>query len=342
MKTADFDFDLPPELIAQNPVVPRDQSRLLHLNRKNQSMEHRHFFDLPDLLRESDVLVLNDTKVVPARLFGTIPESGIGKVEVLLLNEPVEGRQRVMARPGKKFKLSRTVVFDDQLQAVVEEVEEDGCRLLKFNCDAAHLQMHLDRIGHAPIPPYIKQSTATREQYQTVYARDPGSSAAPTAGLHFTPEVFFKLEEKGVSVEKVTLHVGRGTFQDVKDDRLEDHVMHSEPFELTSEVAMRLNAAKLEGRRIIAVGTTSVRVLESCSNKDGQLVPQISDTQIFIYPGYHWKYVDVLVTNFHLPKSTLLMLVSSFAGKDFVLNAYEEAIRENYRFFSFGDCMLIY
>ncbi|NET39522.1 MAG: tRNA preQ1(34) S-adenosylmethionine ribosyltransferase-isomerase QueA, partial [Cyanothece sp. SIO1E1] len=197
------------------------------------------------------------------------------------------------------------------------------------------------RIGHAPIPPYIKQSTASREQYQTVYARDPGSSAAPTAGLHFTPEVFGALEDKGVQVERVTLHVGRGTFQDVKAQRIEDHVMHSEQFELSAEVAKRLNQAKRAGKRILAVGTTSVRVLESCSDSSGQLVPQVSDTDIFIYPGYQWRFVDALLTNFHLPKSTLIMLVSGFAGQSFVRSAYEEAIREKYRFFSFGDCMLI-
>jgi S-adenosylmethionine:tRNA ribosyltransferase-isomerase len=341
MNTDDFDFELPGELIAQNPVVPRDSSRMLSLHRETLSIQHKHFYDLPDCLREGDVLVLNDTKVVPARLFGTIPETGTGKVEVLLLNEPVEELQRVLAKPGKKFQVGRRVVFDEQLDAIVESVEEDGCRLLKFNCPPAELQRQLDRIGHAPIPPYIKNSTATREQYQTVYAKDPGSSAAPTAGLHFTPEVFAALKVKGVAVEKVTLHVGRGTFQDVKVDRLEDHVMHSEHFELSPEVANRLNQAKMEGRRVIAVGTTSVRVLESCSNQDGWLVPQVSDTNIFIFPGYRWKFVDALVTNFHLPKSTLIMLVSSFAGKEFVRRAYDEAIRQKYRFFSFGDCMLI-
>ena len=341
MNTADFDFDLPSELIAKNPVVPRDHSRMLVLNRLDQSLEHNRFFDLPGKLKEGDVLVLNDTKVVPARLFGTIPEIGTGSVEVLLLNELVEGNQRVLTKPGKKFQAGRIIVFDDQLQAIVEGIEEDGCRLLNFNCSPAELQLHLDRIGHAPIPPYIKHSTATREQYQTVYANNPGSSAAPTAGLHFTPEVFNKLEEKGISVEKVTLHVGRGTFQDVKVDKLEDHTMHSEHFELPVDVAERLNLANQEGRRIIAVGTTSVRVLENCSSEEGVLKPQVSDTNIFIYPGYSWKFVNALLTNFHLPQSTLIMLVSSFAGKDFVMKAYAEAIQEKYRFFSFGDCMLI-
>ncbi|MDA0347506.1 MAG: tRNA preQ1(34) S-adenosylmethionine ribosyltransferase-isomerase QueA [Verrucomicrobia bacterium] len=341
MDTADFDFELPSELIAQNPVVPRDHSRMLVMDRRNQSLEHKHFFDLPGELQEGDVLVLNDTKVVPARLFGTIPEVGTGSVEVLLLNEAVEGNQRVMAKPGKKFRLGCTVLFDEKLKAVVEGIEEDGSRLLNFNCSPAELQLHLDRIGHAPFPPYIKESTATREQYQTVYARDPGSSAAPTAGLHFTSDVFAQLKNKRISVEKVTLHVGRGTFQDVKVDHLEEHIMHSEHFELTPEVANRLNEAKRNGRRIIAVGTTSVRVLESCCSDEGVLLPQVSTTVIFIYPGYAWKFVDALVTNFHLPKSTLIMLVSSFAGKEFILNAYQKAIEEKYRFFSFGDCMLI-
>lgn len=341
MKTGDFDFVLPRELVAQDPIVPRDRSRLLVLNRRKQSLAHKHFFELPDLLREGDVLVLNDTRVVPARLLGVIPEAGSGKVEVLLLNEPVEGQQRVLAKPGRKFQLGRTIVFDDQLQAVVTGIESDGCRLLGFNCNSTELQSHLDRIGHAPIPPYIKKSTATREQYQTVYARDPGSSAAPTAGLHFTADVFKNLERKGISVEKVTLHVGRGTFQDVKVDRLEAHVMHSERFELCPGTADRLNAAKVAGRRIISVGTTSVRVLESCCADTGELLPRASSTDIFIYPGYRWKFVDGLVTNFHLPKSTLLMLVCSFAGKDTVFRAYREAILQRYRFFSFGDAMFI-
>lgn len=341
MNTAEFDFDLPPELIAQNPVTPRDHSRMLVLSRTEQAFQHRHFFDLPHHLREGDVLVINDTRVIPARLFGTVPESGQGKVEVLLLNEWVGELHRVMARPGKKVKPGRTVVFDDQLQAEVAGVEEDGCRLLRFGCTPAELQLHLDRIGHAPIPPYIKHSTASREQYQTIYARDPGSSAAPTAGLHFTPEVFRALEAKGISIERVTLHVGRGTFQDVKAGKLENHVMHSEHFELPDAAAARLNAARSAGRRIVAVGTTSVRVLESCARDDGTLLPQSSDTRIFIYPGYRWKCVDGLLTNFHLPRSTLIMLVSSFAGKDFVRRAYREAIRQKYRFFSFGDCMLI-
>lgn len=341
METADFDFELPQELIAQDPVVPRDHSRMMRLDRSSERISHHHFYDLPSCLKSGDVLVLNDTKVVPARLFGVIPEVGTGKVEVLLLNEPVSGAQRVMAKPGKKFQPGRVVVFDDQLQAEVVSIEDDGCRLLKFQCSSSELQLHLDRIGHAPIPPYIKHSNATREQYQTVYANDPGSSAAPTAGLHFTPEVFDALEKRGVTVEKVTLHVGRGTFQDVKAENLADHTMHSEHFELSSGVADRLNRAKRAGRRIIAVGTTSVRVLESSADESGELVPQVSDTDIFIYPGYKWKYVDALLTNFHLPKSTLIMLVCSFAGQSFVRNAYEAAIREKYRFFSFGDCMLI-
>jgi S-adenosylmethionine:tRNA ribosyltransferase-isomerase len=341
MQTADFDFELPTELIAQDPVVPRDTSRMLVLDREKESILHKRFYDLPDFLCPGDVLVVNDTRVVPARLFGTIPEVGTGKVEVLLLNEVVGGFQRVMAKPGKKFQPGRTVVFDDQLQAIVEGIEEDGCRLLRFNCLLAELQRHLARIGHAPIPPYIKESNATREQYQTIYAQDPGSSAAPTAGLHFTPKVFEGLAEKGVVVEKVTLHVGRGTFQEVKVEDLENHVMHSEHFELSVGVADRLNRAKQEGRRIVAVGTTSVRVLESCSDEEGVLVPKLSDTNIFIYPGYEWRFVNALLTNFHLPKSTLIMLVSSFAGREFVMRAYQEAIQEKYRFFSFGDCMLI-
>ena len=340
MDTADFDFELPPELIAQNPVEPRDRSRLLVVNRGKGWIEHKHFIDLPELLAEGDVLVLNDTKVIPARLFGRIRESGSGKVEVLLLNEAVEGKQRALVKPGKKFKVGRTVVFDEHLQATVEAIEEDGCRLLSFDCDSADLFGHLDRIGCAPLPPYIKNSTATQDQYQTIYAEDVGSSAAPTAGLHFTSEIFEALVDKGVEIEKVTLHVGRGTFQDVKVDHVEDHAMHAERFELASEVAQRLNRAKSEGRRIIAVGTTSVRVLES-SVAEGRLSSGKSQTKLFIYPGYQWKFVDALITNFHLPRSTLIMLVSSFAGRELIAKAYNEAVRERYRFFSFGDAMFI-
>ncbi len=341
MRTLDFDYDLPRDLIAQDPVVPRDRSRLLVLDREDGGIEHKHFYDLPDLLREGDVLVLNDTKVVPARLFGTIPEAGQGRVEVLLLNEEVGDFQRVLAKPGKKFQLGREVVFDDQLRAEIIGVEGDGTRLLRFDCDRSKLLQHLDRIGHAPIPPYIKDTKASRDQYQTIFARDPGSSAAPTAGLHFTTEMFSRLKVAGVQVEKVTLHVGRGTFQDVKADRLEDHVMHAEHFELLQGVAERLNRAKRRGGRIVAVGSTSVRVLESATGNRGRLIPQVAETDIFIYPGYRWKFVDAIVTNFHLPKSTLLMLVCSFAAKNSVFQAYSEAVRMRYRFFSFGDAMLI-
>ncbi|MBH55389.1 MAG: tRNA preQ1(34) S-adenosylmethionine ribosyltransferase-isomerase QueA [Opitutaceae bacterium] len=341
MRTDDFDFDLPVELIAQNPVVPRDSSRLMLLNRKTGKIGHRRFFDLPDILQEGDVLVLNDTKVIPARLYGTIPEVGPGRVEVLLLNESVEGFQRVMAKPGKKFQVGYEVVFDDFLSADVVEVEADGCRLLQFNSSTSELIKHLDRIGHTPLPPYIKSSTASREQYQTVYAREQGSSAAPTAGLHFTEKVLEDLIAKEIRVEHVTLHVGRGTFQDVKVKHLKEHQMHSESFELSVAAAERINRAKQNGSRIVAVGTTSVRVLESCTNSNGRLVPQVSRTNIFIYPGYRWKIVDGLITNFHLPQSSLVMLVSSFVGRDVVFKAYEEAITKRYRFFSFGDAMFI-
>jgi len=341
MKTDDFDYHLPPELIAQNPAVPRDHSRLFHLDRASGSWAHRRFFELDQLLCPGDVLVLNDTKVIPARLYGMVEGSGTGKVEVLILNLLEDGTHRVMAKPGKKLKPGRVLVFEEHLKAEVVSVEEDGCRLIRFSVEPAELQLILDRIGHAPIPPYIKESTATREQYQTVFARELGSSAAPTAGLHFTPELFERLEQRGVSVEKVTLHVGRGTFQDVKVDKLEEHIMHTEPYELPVDVAERINAAKAEGRRIIAVGTTSVRVLESCADENGVLTPGFGETSIFIYPGYKWKLVGAMVTNFHLPKSTLIMLISSFAGKDLVFQAYEEAVKEQYRFFSFGDGMFI-
>lgn len=341
MRTSDFDYDLPRDLIAQNPIAPRDRSRLMVLGRESGSLAHKHFYDLPELLRKGDVLVLNDTKVLPARLFGTIPEVGGRKVEVLLLNEPVGPLQRVLAKPARKLRMGREVEFDDRLRAEVMGVEEDGTRLLRFDCHPSELPRHLDRIGHAPLPPYIKESRASADQYQTIYARDPGSSAAPTAGLHFTGELFSRLESVGVQVEKLTLHVGRGTFQDVKADRLEDHTMHAEHFELPKAVADRLNRAKERGGRILAVGSTSVRVLETAAGRGGRLTPQVSRTELFIYPGYEWKFVDAMITNFHLPKSTLLMLVCSFAGKDPVFRAYAEAIRRQYRFFSFGDAMLI-
>ena len=341
MLTSDFDYELPRDLIAQNPIAPRDHSRLMVLRRGGRPLAHKHFYDLPELLRKGDVLVLNDTKVLPARLFGTIPELDGGKIEALLLNEAVGPYQRVLAKPAKKLRVGRRVVFDDRLQAEVMGVDGDGARLLRFNCHPSELPRHLDRIGHAPLPPYIKGSSASRDQYQTIYARDPGSSAAPTAGLHFTKELFSKLESVGALVEKITLHVGRGTFQDVKADHLADHIMHQEHFELRPAVADRLNRAKQRGARIVAVGSTSVRVLESATGSRGRLIPQISQTELFIYPGYEWKFVDAMITNFHLPKSTLLMLVSSFAGKEPVFNAYAEAVRRQYRFFSFGDAMLI-
>lgn len=341
MRTSDFDYDLPRDLIAQNPIAPRDRSRLMVLGRESGSLAHKHFYDLPELLGKGDVLVLNDTKVLPARLFGTIPETGGRKVEVLLLNESVGPLQRVLAKPARKLRVGREVAFDDRLRAEVMGVEEDGTRLLRFDCHPSELPRHLDRIGHAPLPPYIKESRASADQYQTIYARDPGSSAAPTAGLHFTRELFARLESVGVQVEKLTLHVGRGTFQDVKADRLEDHTMHAEHFELPKGVADRLNRAKERGGRIVAVGSTSVRVLETAAGNRGRLTPQVSRTELFIYPGYEWKFVDAMITNFHLPKSTLLMLVCSFAGKDPVFRAYAEAVRRQYRFFSFGDAMFL-
>ena len=341
MRTSEFDYDLPRDLIAQNPIAPRDRSRLMVLGRESGSLAHKHFYDLPELLGKGDVLVLNDTKVLPARLFGTMPEVGGSMVEVLLLNEAVGPLQRVMAKPARKLQVGREVAFDDRLRAEVMGVEEDGTRLLRFDCHPSELPGHLDRIGHAPLPPYIKESHASADQYQTIYARDPGSSAAPTAGLHFTRELFSRLESVGVQVEKLTLHVGRGTFQDVKADRLEDHTMHAEHFELSKGVADRLNRAKERGGRIVAVGSTSVRVLETAAGRRGRLTPQVSRTELFIYPGYEWKFVDAMITNFHLPKSTLLMLVCSFASKDPVFRAYAEAVRRQYRFFSFGDAMLI-
>ncbi len=339
MKKSDFYFDLPEELIAQTPLEKRDSSRLLHLDRQTGEIEHRHFYNLPEYLREGDCLVLNDTRVLPARLLGS-RKSG-GGVELVLLRDLGEGRWECLSRPGRKTKPGTELFFGDgELTATVEAVAEGGNRIVHFHYDGIFLEV-LERLGKMPLPPYIKEELQDAERYQTVYSRELGSAAAPTAGLHFTPELLKQIQEKGVKVCYITLHVGLGTFRPVKEDEIENHEMHSEFCIISRETADAVNETKRNGGRVIAVGTTSCRTLESFAAEDGHLEPASGWTDIFIYPGYHFKCIDALVTNFHLPESTLIMLVSAFAGREHVLNAYRVAVEERYRFFSFGDAMLI-
>jgi len=352
MKLSDFDYNLPKEFIAQTPLDVRDQSKLMVLNRINQTIEHRRFFELSELLDPDSVLVFNESKVIPARLKFKMGE---GKAEVLLIKQIHDDVWECMVRPGPKFQAKTDGQIDPDCSFHVKDITSDGLRIIHFKCD--DFNKFLKKHGQTPTPPYIKEYTGDPERYQTIYAKSEGSVAAPTAGFHFTDKVFKGLKVKGIQTEFITLHVGLGTFQPVKIDDITEHKMHSEWFSLPKDVAQRLNKAKSNGKKIVAVGTTSVRVLESCSNSDGRLKPQSGETDIFIYPGYKWKFVDQMITNFHVPKSTLLMLVSSFAsvrhselgsesepttdGRDFVLKAYEIAKKEGYRFFSFGDSMLI-
>ena len=330
MKVTDFDYELPEELIAQHPVEPRDTARLLVLDKVTGAVEHKaHFYDLLDELHEGDVLVFNNTKVIPARLYGHRRESG-GKVEVLLLTPCGENRWECLVKPGKKCPIGQVIEFDDRL----------GGRIIEFTCDGVFDDI-IQEIGEMPLPPYIHEKLEDKDRYQTVYAKEKGSAAAPTAGLHFTSQLLDAIKAKGVSLEFVTLHVGLGTFRPVSAEIIEDHEMHSEFFVVPKDTADRINAAKRNGSRIIAVGTTSVRTLESATDDDGILQGMSGWTQIFIYPGYQFKMIDALVTNFHLPQSTLLMLISALAGREHCLAAYEEAVRERYRFFSFGDAMFI-
>lgn len=352
MKTSDFSYDLPAELIAQNPLPDRTAARLMVVDRATGTLTHHHIRDLPNLLSPNDVLVFNETKVFPARLRGKIE----GKpAEILLLNEQKSSTARgenslwqCLVKPGKRFTPG-TQFMAPSLVGIVQKIQPDGTRLLQFNASPESLQKIVDAFGEMPLPPYIKHSTSKPDQYQTVYAKHRGSVAAPTAGLHFTPELLQKLTEKGIQQEFVTLHVGRGTFEPVKTDDLESHVMHPEWFELTPKTAEALNHAKQQGKRIVAVGTTTTRVLETCAEESpGQtpdeslLQPQTGETRLFITPGSRFRFIDALLTNFHLPESTLIMLVSAFAGRDLTFRAYEEAIREQYRFYSFGDAMLIW
>ncbi|MBT5016988.1 tRNA preQ1(34) S-adenosylmethionine ribosyltransferase-isomerase QueA [Candidatus Peregrinibacteria bacterium] len=336
MKTAAFDYHLPEELIAQNPLPNRDQSKLMVLNRANQEIEHRHVYELTQILGPNDVLVFNETQVFPARLHGKIKDKS---VEILLHRELKEGAWECLVKPGKRFKQNSIIKFSE-LTAIVKKINEDGSRILEFSTTGPTLNKIIDQIGETPLPPYIKHSQASPEQYQTTYAKNRGSVAAPTAGLHFTPELLAKLAKQGVEQHFVTLHVGRGTFEPVKADKIEDHKMHAEWFTLSKETVTALNAAKKANKRIIAVGTTTNRVLESCATA-GHLTANSTDTELFITPGYKFQFVDALLTNFHLPKSTLLMLVSALADKELIDRAYQEAINQKYRFFSFGDAMLI-
>ena len=340
MKKSDFYFDLPEELIAQTPLERRDASRLLVLNKKTGELEHRHFYDLPEYLHEGDCLVMNDSRVLPARLLGC--RSSGGSVELVLLRDLGEGKWECLSRPGRKTKPGTELSFGDgELTATVLAVTEGGNRIVQFHYEGIFLEV-LERLGKMPLPPYIKAELNDAARYQTVYSREVGSAAAPTAGLHFTQELLQKLANKGVRLCYVTLHVGLGTFRPVKEEEIEDHPMHAEFCMIPEETARIVNETKKNGGRVIAVGTTSCRTLESFASADGALSPSSGWTDIFIYPGYRFKCIDALITNFHLPESTLIMLVSALAGRETILHAYETAVKERYRFFSFGDAMLIY
>ena len=341
MKTSDFNFDLPQELIAQTPIERRDASRLLVLDKATGAWEHRHFFDLPEYLRSGDCLILNDSRVLPARLLGQRLPGG-GACEVLLLIDRGEKTWECLVRPGKHLRKGARLSFGDgELTAEVTEVLEGGNRLVRFEYDGIFLEV-LDRLGKMPLPPYIKEELQDRERYQTVYSKVVGSAAAPTAGLHFTEDLLQKVQNEGVNIGYVTLHVGLGTFRPVKEDDITDHLMHSEYCVIPQETADLINTTKKNGGRVICVGTTSCRTLESWVAEDGTMKASAGWTNIFIYPGYRFNVMDALITNFHLPESTLIMLVSALAGRENVLNAYEEAVRERYRFFSFGDAMFIH
>ena len=339
MKVSDFKYDLPEELIAQTPIKQRDHSKLMVLNREKQTIEHKIFKDIIDYLEPGDVLVRNNTKVLPARLYGK-KETG-ANVEFLLLNNIEGDIWECIVRPGNKLHVGTKVIFGEGLlKANILEVMPGGTRKVQFEYQGIFNEI-LDQIGLMPLPPYIHEELKEKDRYQTVYAKYEGSAAAPTAGLHFTPELLEKKKKKDISVANVTLHVGIGTFRPVKEETVENHEMHSEHFYIKQEDADKINQAKQNGKKVIAVGTTSCRVLETIADENGMVKPTEGDTQIFIYPGYHFKCLDALITNFHLPESTLLMLVSALAGREYIMKAYQEAVKEKYRFFSFGDAMLI-
>ncbi len=339
MKTEDFDYDLPKELIAQTPLKDRNASRMMVLDKKTGDYVDKHFTDLIDYLNEGDTLVLNDTKVIPARLIGHKPDTG-AVIEVLMLKDLGDDTWECLTKPAKRIKEGTIVKFSDELSCKCVFVGEDGIRHYKFIYDGIFLEI-LDRLGEMPLPPYITEKLDDKDRYQTVYAKNPGSAAAPTAGLHFTKEYLEKVKKKGVNVAYVTLHVGLGTFRPVAVSDVTKHDMHSEYYILSKDVADLLNDTRKKGKRIVAVGTTSTRVLETVADSNGKFKAQSGNTKIFIYPGYEFHGIDALLTNFHLPKSTLIMLISALAGKENVLNAYKHAVEEKYRFFSFGDCMFI-
>lgn len=340
MNVKDFDFDLPQELIAQDPLLDRSSSRLLVLDKQTGEIKHRHFRDILSYLKEGDCLVINDTKVIPARLFG-VKEGTEAKIEILLLKRRENDIWETLVKPGKKAKEGTVISFGDGLlKGTVIDVVEEGNRLIQFSYDGIFEEI-LDQLGQMPLPPYITHQLQDKNRYQTVYAKHEGSAAAPTAGLHFTTELLEEIEKKGITIARVTLHVGLGTFRPVKVDEIESHHMHSEFYVVEEAEAKKVNDAKKNGGRIICVGTTSCRTVESASTEEGILKSGSGWTEIFIYPGYRFKTLDCLITNFHLPESTLVMLVSALAGREHVLHAYHEAIKERYRFFSFGDAMFL-
>ncbi len=340
MNTSDFYYELPDELIAQTPIEPRDSSRLLVLGRNSGEIEHKHFYDIIDYLNEGDCLVVNDSRVIPARIYGVKAETG-ARVEFLLLKQVSGNKWETLCKPGKKAKEGTKFTFGDGIMtAEVVEVKEDGNRIVDFKCDENFFSA-LDKIGQMPLPPYITEKLEDQERYQTVYSNELGSAAAPTAGLHFTNELMDKIRAKGVKIAYVTLHVGLGTFRPVKVEDVTKHKMHSEHYEVHEETARIINETKDSGKRVISVGTTSCRTLESVATQYGEIKACDGWTDIFIYPGYEFKVLDGLITNFHLPESTLIMLVSAFAGYDNIMNAYKVAVSEKYRFFSFGDAMAI-
>lgn len=349
LKTKDFWYDLPEELIAQHPSEVRDMARLMTVDRKTGGIGHHIFHDIVDMLNPGDVMVINDSKVIPARLYGTKVSEGHAHVEVVLLRQRSLDHWEALVNPGRRLKPGTSIVFGESkngeplLTAEITEILEGGNRMLEFSYDHSKYTIYdiLDKIGNMPLPPYITEKLEDKSRYQTVYAREEGSAAAPTAGLHFTPELLDRIREKGVAIAPVMLHVGLGTFRPVKEDAIGDHLMHSEFFSVTEESARVINERRAAGGRIVAVGTTSCRTLESASDDNGIVHPMQADTGIFIYPGYRFKAVDALITNFHLPESTLLMLVSAFSSREIMLRAYEEAVKERYKFFSFGDAMFI-
>ena len=349
LKTKDFWYDLPEELIAQHPSEVRDMARLMTVDRKTGGIGHHIFHDIVDMLNPGDVMVINDSKVIPARLYGTKVSEGHAHVEVVLLRQRSLDHWEALVNPGRRLKPGTSIVFGESengeplLTAEITEILEGGNRMLEFSYDHSKYTIYdiLDKIGNMPLPPYITEKLEDKSRYQTVYAREEGSAAAPTAGLHFTPELLDRIREKGVAIAPVMLHVGLGTFRPVKEDAIGDHLMHSEFFSVTEKSARVINERRAAGGRIVAVGTTSCRTLESASDDNGIVHPMQADTGIFIYPGYRFKAVDALITNFHLPESTLLMLVSAFSSREIMLRAYEEAVKERYKFFSFGDAMFI-